>query len=74
MIDVRTGQAPEKLTRDEFHDRFVVRFYDPAFRVEGDAIVGWDSCRRDTWPCSTATSATTHPTSTTIKHSTRTPQ
>jgi multimeric flavodoxin WrbA len=38
MTDVRTGQAPGKLGRDEFHDRFVVRFYDPAFRVEGDAI------------------------------------
>src|ERR1700710_1869788 len=38
MTDVRTGQAPDQLTRDEFHDRFVVRFYDPAFRVESDAI------------------------------------
>jgi multimeric flavodoxin WrbA len=38
MTDVRKGQAPEKLTRAEFHDRFIVRFYDPAFAVESDAI------------------------------------
>ncbi len=38
MTDIRKGQAPAPLTREEFHDRFVVRFYDPAFDAERDAI------------------------------------
>ena len=38
MTDIRKGQAPAPLTREEFHRRFVVRFYDPAFKAEGDAI------------------------------------
>ena len=35
---IRTGQAPAPLTRAEFHERFMLRFYDPAFAVELDAI------------------------------------
>jgi multimeric flavodoxin WrbA len=38
MTDIRKGQAPAPLTREEFHRRFVVRFYDPAFSAERDAI------------------------------------
>ncbi|QDQ28790.1 flavodoxin family protein [Chitinimonas arctica] len=38
MTDIRTGQAPPPLTREQFHARFNVRFYDPAYAVERDAI------------------------------------
>ena len=38
MTTIRKGQAPAPLTRAEFHERFIVRFYDPAFAVESDAI------------------------------------
>jgi multimeric flavodoxin WrbA len=38
MTEIRKGQAPAPLTRAEFHDRFIVRFYDPAFAAESDAI------------------------------------
>ena len=31
MTTIRTGQAPEPLTREEFHKRFILRYYDPAF-------------------------------------------
>lgn len=32
-IRIRKGQAPKPITRAEFHARFNVRFYDPAFEV-----------------------------------------
>ena len=38
MTAIRLGQTPAPLTRAEFHERFLVRFYDPAFTVERDAI------------------------------------
>jgi len=38
MTNIRKGQAPAALTRAEFHERFIVRFYDPAFRAEQAAI------------------------------------
>jgi hypothetical protein len=38
MTKIRTGQAPAPLTRAQFHARFNVRFYDPAFAGERDAI------------------------------------
>ncbi len=38
MTKIRTGQAPAALTRAQFHERFNVRFYDPAFAAEHDAI------------------------------------
>lgn len=38
MTDIRTGQAPATLDRKQFHERFIVRFYDPAFAAESDAI------------------------------------
>lgn len=37
-MDIRKGQAPAPLTREQFHQRFNVRFYDPAFAGEHDAI------------------------------------
>ncbi|MCR5866518.1 MAG: flavodoxin family protein [Aquincola tertiaricarbonis] len=37
-IHVRTGQAPDKLDRVTFHQRFTRRFYDPAFAPEQEAI------------------------------------
>ena len=36
--EVRKGQAPEPLTRDEFGRRFRGQFVDPAFRAEGEAL------------------------------------
>ena len=38
MTKIRTGQAPASLTRAQFHERFQVRFYDPAFESEREAI------------------------------------
>jgi multimeric flavodoxin WrbA len=38
MTTIRKGQAPAPLTREQFHDRFVVHFYDPAFHGERAAI------------------------------------
>jgi len=35
---IRKGQAAPPLDRAAFHERYVVRFYDPAFKVEADAI------------------------------------
>jgi len=36
---VRTGQAPEKLSREAFGERFRQAFFDPAFDAERDALV-----------------------------------
>ncbi len=38
MIDVRKGEAQEMLDREQFRERFVQRFFDPAFEVEREAI------------------------------------
>ncbi|MEP7183858.1 MAG: flavodoxin family protein [Betaproteobacteria bacterium] len=48
MTKIRRGQAPAPLTRAEFHERFNVRYYDPAYEVERDAIarleaIAWDA-------------------------------
>lgn len=48
MIEIRKGQAPAQLSRDEFHKRFMESFVDPAFRAEGDALarvenIAWDA-------------------------------
>lgn len=37
-IDVRKGQAPPAHTREQFSERFRARFFDPAFRIEDEAI------------------------------------
>lgn len=47
-IDVRKGQAPPPHPRDEFRQRFLARFVDPAFRQEQEAIsrleqIAWDA-------------------------------
>jgi multimeric flavodoxin WrbA len=38
IIEVRKGQVTEKLSREIFRERFMARFYDPAFRVEDQAL------------------------------------
>src|SRR5665647_3745405 len=38
MTKIRKGQAPAPLTRVEFRERFNVRFYDPAYEAEREAI------------------------------------
>jgi multimeric flavodoxin WrbA len=38
MTTVRKGQAPAKLNRDEFHLRFMRKFYDPAFQAVGKEL------------------------------------
>src|SRR3981081_3061621 len=48
MTDVRKGQAPPELSRDEFGKRFRLSFYDPAFLKEKDSIarleaIAWDA-------------------------------
>jgi len=48
MTEIRTGQAPGPLTRAEFEERFRLRFKDPAFAGERDAIarleaIAWDA-------------------------------
>ncbi len=48
MTKIRTGQATAELTRAEFSDRFNLRFYDPAYAPEREAIarleaIAWDA-------------------------------
>jgi len=38
MTIVRKGQAPAKLNRDEFHLRFMRKFYDPSFEAVGKEL------------------------------------
>lgn len=38
MTEVRKGQAPGHLSREEFGQRFRATYFDPAFRAEDDAI------------------------------------
>ncbi|HEX4233309.1 MAG TPA: flavodoxin family protein [Caldimonas sp.] len=38
MTEIRKGQAPAKLTRDAFGDRFRELFFDPAFERESEAL------------------------------------
>jgi multimeric flavodoxin WrbA len=38
MTTIRTGQAPPVLTRAAFHERYMQRFYDPAFAAEAPAL------------------------------------
>ena len=51
MTTIRTGQAPAALTRAQFHERFVLRFMDPAYAVEQDAIarleaIAWEALQQ----------------------------
>ncbi|GAB7522532.1 flavodoxin family protein [Paraburkholderia sp. 2C] len=48
IIEVRKGQVTEKMSRDTFRERFMARFYDPAFRAEDDSLdrleaIAWDA-------------------------------
>ncbi len=48
MTKIRTGQAPAPLTREQFGERFRLRFYDPAFAGEQEVIarleaIAWDA-------------------------------
>ncbi|KQW40037.1 flavodoxin family protein [Rhizobacter sp. Root404] len=48
MTDIRKGQAPAKLTREAFRERFHRNFYDPAYGPERDAIdrleaIAWEA-------------------------------
>ena len=38
MTKIRTGQVPAPLTREQFHERYLLGFYDPAFAGEHEAI------------------------------------
>src|SRR3569832_585677 len=37
-MDVRKGQAPAKLTRSQFHERFMNDFLDPAYQAEAPGL------------------------------------
>ena len=46
--EVRKGQAPETLKRDQFHERFMQPFQDPAFQSEKEALrrielIAWEA-------------------------------
>ena len=48
MTEVRKGQAPDNMSREEFGARFRMQFYDPAYRPHDDAIrkleaIAWDA-------------------------------
>ena len=43
MTTIRKGQAPAELTRSEFTERFNLRFYDPAYAPESEAIARLES-------------------------------
>jgi multimeric flavodoxin WrbA len=50
MTTVRKGQAPDKLDREAFGERYRQRFFDPAFVAEREAIarleaIAWDAYR-----------------------------
>ncbi|HET9581103.1 MAG TPA: flavodoxin family protein [Usitatibacter sp.] len=52
MTNVRKGQAPPPLTREEFGRRFRNNFFDPAFGKEADAIarleaIAWEGYEKD---------------------------
>ncbi|MDM0078476.1 flavodoxin family protein [Variovorax sp. J2P1-59] len=45
---IRKGQAPERLHRAEFHDRFMQPYQDPAFKAESEALkrielIAWEA-------------------------------
>ena len=52
MTDVRKGQAPDWLPREEFRKRFMESFYDPAFDKEKEAIarleeIAWEGYKEE---------------------------
>jgi multimeric flavodoxin WrbA len=56
MTDVRKGQMPPELTREQFSKRFRNDFFDPAFREAEDAVarleeIAWHAYKEDRkWP------------------------
>jgi multimeric flavodoxin WrbA len=51
-MNVRKGQAPPMLKRDDFHRRFMQSFYDPAFDAEAAAIarleeIAWQAYQQE---------------------------
>ncbi len=47
-IQVRKGQAPDELSREQFRKRFLQKFSDPAFGTEASAlqrieVIAWDA-------------------------------
>jgi len=51
MVTIRKGQAGDEPDRQQFHERFERRFYDPAFDGERDAItrleaIAWDALKQ----------------------------
>ena len=52
MTDVRKGQMPPELSREQFSERFRADFYDPAFRAAEDAVarleeIAWQAYKED---------------------------
>ncbi|HYH42462.1 MAG TPA: NADPH-dependent FMN reductase, partial [Burkholderiales bacterium] len=48
MTEVRKGQAPDHMAREDFRERFRAQFYDPAYRPHDAAIdkleaIAWDA-------------------------------
>ena len=48
MIEIRTGQAPAALSREAFHERFMMSYQDPAFAAESETLlrieaIAWDA-------------------------------
>ncbi|MGF6612796.1 multimeric flavodoxin WrbA [Paraburkholderia sp. WSM4175] len=51
IVEVRKGQVTESMSRDAFRERFMARFYDPAFRAEDASLarleaIAWDAYRQ----------------------------
>ncbi len=51
MTKIRKGQAPDKLSRDAFGDRFRTPFFDPMFDAEREALsrieeIAWEAYRK----------------------------
>ena len=48
MIEIRTGQSPAALSREAFHERFMMSYQDPAFAAESETLlrieaIAWDA-------------------------------
>lgn len=46
---LRTGQAPDPLDREQFHQRFMQDFQDPAYRGESDALARLEAIAYDAY-------------------------
>jgi hypothetical protein len=50
IVEVRKGQVTEKMSRAAFRERFMARFYDPAFRAEDESLVRLEAIAWDAYP------------------------